>query len=114
MTGIWALLPADHAAAVWAAVNTHAEASRMTGDDRTADQRRADSLTDLMTAYLTGTCPAEIAGGYTGTDTRPETSSSPACRGPGEHRAPKVPFWCRVQIKISPTGCSGTALNPRS
>jgi len=60
MTGIWALLPADHAAAVWAAVNTHAEASREVGDDRTADQRRADSLSDLMIAYLTGTCPAEL------------------------------------------------------
>ncbi len=62
MTGIWALLPADHAATVWAAVNTHAESGRETGDDRTADQRRADSLIDLMTAYLNGTCPADILG----------------------------------------------------
>lgn len=62
MTGIWALLPADHAAAVWAAINTHAEASRETGDERSADQRRADSLTDLMTAYLTGTCPTDLPG----------------------------------------------------
>ena len=28
MTGIWALLPGDYAAAVWAAVNTRAETGR--------------------------------------------------------------------------------------
>jgi len=73
MTGIWALLPADHAAAVWAAVNTHAEASREVGDDRTADQRRADSLSDLMIAYLTGTCPAELPDPGTELTTTPSS-----------------------------------------
>jgi len=92
MTGIWALLPADHAAAVWAAVNTHAETSRQPGDGRTAEQRRADSLTGLATAYLDGTCPAD----NTATDSRS------GCDSPGgQHRPPRVPSWCRVQVKVS-------------
>jgi len=146
MTGIWALLPADHAAAVWAAVTTHAETTREPGDERSADQRRADSLTDLATAYLNGTCPAELPGAGTradGTDspvgsgsaspagpgstheaTGADTStgaahaartdyavepagasvSGPGRRGcvlPGGHRPPRVPSWCRVQLKVS-------------
>ncbi|MBA3294749.1 MAG: DUF222 domain-containing protein [Geodermatophilaceae bacterium] len=131
MTGIWALLPADHAAAVWAAINTHAETTRQTGDERTAEQRRADSLTDLATAYLDGTCPADQPGAGTdaGTTRPPATdpsqshliatagaasaaeapedrcSDQPAgrrgCVLPGGHQAPRVPAWCRVQVKVS-------------
>jgi len=151
MTGIWALLPADHAAAVWAAVTTHAETGREPGDDRTADQRRADSLTDLATAYLDGTCPADLPGAGagkaatgakgadsadsedsarmpTGTDSArmptgttgatggeagsvdrsadpPGGSGSsaglPGCVLSGGHRPPRVPSWCRVQVKVS-------------
>ncbi len=157
MTGIWALLPADHAAAVWAAVTTHAEATREPGDDRTADQRRADSLTQLMIGYLDGTCPADQPGtggaaakppsplngcsdrpgaagrhgsasgdnvcratgqsGSIGTESAdgshnaadpPEPPTSPAslpsrpgCRLSGGHRVPRVPAWCRVQVKVS-------------
>ena len=131
MTGIWALLPADHAAAVWAAVNTHAETTRQTGDERTAEQRRADSLTDLATAYFDGICPADQpgAGAAAGTTPPPATdpsesdliaTASPAsaaealgdrcsdepaggrgCVLPGGHQAPRVPAWCRVQVKVS-------------
>ncbi|MDQ3578666.1 MAG: HNH endonuclease, partial [Actinomycetota bacterium] len=107
MTGIWALLPADHAALVWAAVNTHAEHTREPGDQRTADQRRADSLTELMTAYLTGTCPTLIPGADSGTSLGLGTDAPgttlddkpPACAG--GHRPPTVPAWCQVQVKIS-------------
>ena len=94
MTGIWALLPADHAAAVWAAVNTHAEASREPGDPRTADQRRADSLAELMTGYLNGVCPSAIPGSGTGPG-----QAAQSCAG--SHRPPTVPGWCQVQVKIS-------------
>lgn len=93
MTGIWALLPADLVAAVWAAINTHAEAIREPGDHRTADQRRADSLAEVMTAYLDGTCPTQIPGSASG----PADAGQPCARG---HRPPTVPAWCHVQIKI--------------
>ncbi|MDQ3716057.1 MAG: DUF222 domain-containing protein [Actinomycetota bacterium] len=116
MTGIWALLPADQAATVWAAVNTHAQASREAGDNRTADQRRADSLTDLMTAYLTGTCATQMPAAGTTTGSRDQDTAYAVaghtqndtdpvgrrgCSTPGGHPAPKVPSWCQVQIKIS-------------
>lgn len=118
MTGIWALLPADHAAAVWAAVNTHAEATREPGDDRTADQRRADSLTEIMIGYLDGTCPAgaaqpresqgnapadptQTAPTDFGTGTAASVTRQGGCRVSGGHKPPKVPAWCRVQVKVS-------------
>lgn len=114
MTGIWALLPADQAAAVWAAINTHAESTREPGDSRTADQCRADSLAELMAAYLNGTCAAELPGAGAA---RIESAATPAsaepavvatasagprgCSAFGGHLAPRVPAWCHVQIKIS-------------
>jgi len=101
MTGIWALLPADHAATVWAAVNTHAEASRQPGDHRTADQRRADSLTELMSAYLDGTCPTGLWPGAEAETGSAQPARRGDCTASSGHRAPTVPSWCRVQIKIS-------------
>ncbi len=57
MSHLWALLPADGAAAIMATLHRLAEAShtpadRAAGDHRTADQRRADALVDLATGYL--------------------------------------------------------------
>ncbi len=46
MTALWALLPADGAAIVWAELNKLA-ADKCAGDERTVDQRRADALVEL-------------------------------------------------------------------
>jgi len=54
MACLWALLPADQAATLWAGINARAEQGRNPDDTRSADQRRADALTDLATLYLTG------------------------------------------------------------
>ncbi len=51
MAELWALLPAEGAAAVMAAVDALASVTSAT-DDRTADQRRADALVDLGIAAL--------------------------------------------------------------
>ena len=51
MTELWALLPADGAAAVLTAIDTLASITSAT-DPRTADQRRADALVDLGIAAL--------------------------------------------------------------
>ena len=51
MTELWALLPAEGAAAVMAAVDSLASVTSAT-DPRTADQRRADALVDLGIAAL--------------------------------------------------------------
>ena len=51
MTELWALLPAEGAAAVLAAIDTLASVTSAT-DPRTADQRRADALIDLGVAAL--------------------------------------------------------------
>ena len=51
MAELWALLPAEGAAAVSAAVDALASVSSA-GDPRTADQRRADALVDLGVAAL--------------------------------------------------------------
>ena len=51
MTELWALLPAEGAAAVMAAVDSLASVTSAT-DPRTADQRRADALVDLGVAAL--------------------------------------------------------------
>jgi hypothetical protein len=47
MAGLWALLPADHAAAVYGAIDEHAR--RQPADDRSMDARRADALVALIT-----------------------------------------------------------------
>src|SRR6266536_3224228 len=57
MAELWALLPAEGAAAVSAAIDALASA-RPADDPRTADQRRADALIDLGIAAL----PGELAG----------------------------------------------------
>jgi hypothetical protein len=51
MTELWALLPAEGAAAVMAAIDSLASVTSAT-DPRTADQRRADALVDLGIAAL--------------------------------------------------------------
>lgn len=68
MASIWALLPADDAATVWAAITAHAEAGRLAADGhrtpdlRTADQRRADALTGLTRDYLTRPTTDPVTG----------------------------------------------------
>jgi hypothetical protein len=52
---VWALLPADGAAALTAALDLRAE-QREPGDTRTKDQRRADALVQLALDALTGNC----------------------------------------------------------
>jgi hypothetical protein len=51
MAELWALLPAEGASAVMAAVNSLASVTSA-DDDRTIDQRRADALVDLGVAVL--------------------------------------------------------------
>jgi hypothetical protein len=53
MAELWALLPADEAARAYAAVDACARASAAPADPRTADQRRADALVDLITGRTT-------------------------------------------------------------
>lgn len=49
MAGMWAVLPAEAAAMVDAALDDAAVAARAAGDPRTSDQLRADGLVDLVT-----------------------------------------------------------------
>jgi hypothetical protein len=49
MAELWALLPADAAARAFTAVDAVARAAASPADQRTADQRRADALVDLVT-----------------------------------------------------------------
>ncbi|MDQ3576938.1 MAG: 13E12 repeat family protein, partial [Actinomycetota bacterium] len=90
MACLWALLPADAAATLWAAVNARAEAGRDPDDTRTADQRRADALTDLGTGYLTGATTIDPATGQTG-------------------QPPTVPAWAQVQVKLPAELLLGTS-----
>ena len=74
MTELWAFLPAEHAALI----NTTLDATANTthhpgGDDRTADQRRADALTDLARHALdrsddTGAATGAATGANAGSD----------------------------------------------
>lgn len=47
-TALWALLPAETAAALHGAIDTRADALKAADDGRTADQRRADALAELV------------------------------------------------------------------
>jgi hypothetical protein len=58
MAEFWALLPADGAATLIATLNAMA-AGRIAGDERTADQRRADALVELASGALTGALPTQ-------------------------------------------------------
>lgn len=62
MAELWALLPADGAAAVKTALDAraHETVHGRGGDERTADQRRADALVDLASAALAD--PALVRG----------------------------------------------------
>lgn len=48
MAGIWAVLPAEHAALVDGTLDAAATAARAAGDPRTLDQLRADGFVDLV------------------------------------------------------------------
>ena len=50
MSELWALLPAEGAIRAKAGLDALATAARSPGDDRSADQRRADALIDLLSA----------------------------------------------------------------
>jgi hypothetical protein len=67
MAELWALLPADGAAALMTTLTALA-ATAPPGDPRTADQRRADALIDLATTRLTSPHPTSSgpAGGSVG------------------------------------------------
>jgi len=99
MATIWALLPADDAATVWAAITAHAETGRLPADRcqpqvrRSADQRRADALTGLARDYLTG-----------------KTTLDPVTGRPGN--PPTVPGWAQVQVKLSAELLLGTGTEP--
>ena len=74
MAELWALLPAEGAATVKAALDAAAyqPIHRRGGDPRTGDQRRADALTDLAAAALTPTGrPGGRRGGPGGRRGRP-------------------------------------------
>jgi hypothetical protein len=58
MAELWALLPADAAARAYTAVDACARAAASPRDRRTADQRRADALVDLVVGRVT---PAQTA-----------------------------------------------------
>jgi len=93
MACLWALLPADQAATVWAAVTARAEADHDPDDPRTADQRRADALTDLATRYLSGATNIDPVTGETGTP-------------------PRVPAWAQIQVKLDAGLLLGTSTEP--
>lgn len=63
MAGIWAVLPADRAAAIDAALNDAARAARRAGDPRTTDQLRADAYSG---ALLSAGSPAGCGPGDAG------------------------------------------------
>ncbi|HEU5265093.1 MAG TPA: DUF222 domain-containing protein, partial [Jatrophihabitans sp.] len=86
VSSLWALLPADAAAAIEDAVRQ--AAARCRGlDERTADQRRADALTDLILTPLLPTCPAAEPGTATaGTGASRSTDTSAVT--PAGDRAP--------------------------
>ncbi|MBA3410439.1 MAG: DUF222 domain-containing protein [Geodermatophilaceae bacterium] len=93
MACLWALLPADDAAAVWAAINARCQADRDPDDTRTADQRRADAFTDLARLYLTGATNIDPDTGQVGV-------------------APRVPAWAQVQVKLDAGMLLGTSTEP--
>ncbi|SHM63481.1 protein of unknown function [Cryptosporangium aurantiacum] len=93
MAELRAILPADDAARVRAAIDQVAGRTAARGDDRTIDQRRADALVALaelgaLTAIGHGHCPhcgnahGECARGSS-TATSGPGSESPASEGPG-------------------------------
>ena len=84
MSSIWALLPADGAAALMAALTARTD-NPAAADDRTADQRRADALVDLAHLGLTGTGLTGTgggAGGGAGGDPARQQTSRRGHRGP--------------------------------
>jgi len=54
MSELWAYLPAHQASAVYATIHQCARRAITPGDERTADQRRADALVDLVLGTSTG------------------------------------------------------------
>jgi hypothetical protein len=60
MAELWALLPVDDAARAFTAVDACARAAASPGDPRTADQRRADALVDLLTGRATAPAATRV------------------------------------------------------
>ena len=77
MTELWAYLSADSAAIIKATLDAmaHSTIHRAGGDERSADQRRADALVDLARTALTDPTPANPAR-------RPQARPGRACTDP--------------------------------
>ena len=77
MTELWASLSADSAAIIKTTLDAmaHTTIHRAGGDERSADQRRADALVDLARTALTDPTPADPAR-------RPQARPGRACTDP--------------------------------
>ena len=78
MATLWALLPADDAVLVMAALRGQADAARAPGDTRTRAQRVADALVDLHTAHWRNPAPPS-----SGDPSNGDPSNGPRWRGRG-------------------------------
>jgi Domain of unknown function (DUF222) len=86
MTEVWALLPAVPAREVELLLKRRAALARTPGDERTADQRRADVFLDLLTASCATDPVMHVpAAGHPGSD----ASESDAQPEPEPEREPK-------------------------
>jgi len=146
MTHLWAFLPASGAAAIMATLNRLAQGSQTpadakSGDQRTADQRRADALVDLATSYL------DAHPGLTPTPTSPTYAALPTCAtattgaraktsaqagrdaattdsgptgqsrqnptvGGGRHQTRRPPAWAQVQVVLPANLLTGAGPEP--
>lgn len=115
MSELWALLPADGAAAIMANLHRLAEASHTPPDDdgkdhRSADQRRADALVDLATNYLDDHPGLHATNSGCG-QLAPSQAATAATTG-SPRRTRRAPAWAQVQVVLPANLVTGQGTEP--
>jgi hypothetical protein len=111
MAGIWALLRADDAAVVMSCLRSQATSAHAPGDDRTLDQRLADSLVDLHTGHLRNPVPAARVCTCTGQDRSAEKDRSRS-RATNDAAEPFRPIGPAVKVVVAATTLLGLDEQP--
>jgi hypothetical protein len=116
MATLWALLPADDAVLVMAALRGQADAARTPGDTRTHAQRLADSLVDLHTAPWRNPGPTGrvcVCPGCPGsTDSGGRAHTGASCDSPGTRGRRRGRVGPLVRVVVAATTLLGLDEQP--
>jgi hypothetical protein len=114
MAGLWALLPAEDAVAVYRRVDDLAHVAGTPGDERTVDQRRADVFTDLLLGRANPHTDPDAGSGTAGRSPGPSPTIPPPPGGGCSPTPPPDTCWTTDAPPTDPRQHCATTCSPET